>query len=210
MNVRTCCTAVLLCCAVLVSTGRAEQTFEHNFDLYGDYTEYLHSATGASVDYEYGWPGGPTVYWKPDSVGVWGHVTYRYELPFAIEQASVYANILAISGSAQTHLDVSPNGTNWTTVASGYIDRPSLAPIDVSDILQGSDTAYVRGSIYVGSGSTIYAQFLRTTANADGWHQVPHVYNFEATNVPEPGTGMVLLAGLSMIAMKRRLRSQGR
>ncbi len=114
-------------------------------------------------------------------------MTYRYDLSFAIEEASVYANSVA-GPFAPAHLDVSPDGLNWTTVASGYNDRPSLSPIDVSDILRGSDTAFVRGSISAG------AQFLRTTGNADGWHKVPHVYEFRAEGadpVPEPSALIV-------------------
>ncbi len=199
-------TMVGMLCVSVLSAAAYGEVFVHNFDMDEGYTEYLHSVENASVFTENYWPDGPTIYWKPDSVGVWGHVTYRYELPFVIEQASVYANILAISGSAQTHLDVSPDGTNWTTVASGYIDRPSLAPIDVSDILRSSATAYVRGSIYVGSGSTIYAQFLRTTANIDGWHQVPYVYNFEATDVPEPASLLLLLSGFGGLMVRFRQR----
>lgn len=205
MRLRTVGIAIVVF-LVASSSVPAAEPFTHNFDLYGDYNQYLYSATGALVATESSWPDGPTHYWKPASAGVWGHVTYRYELPFVIEQATLYANILALSGSAQTRLDVSTDGTNWTTVASGYIDRPSQSPINVSDILRGSDTAYLRGSIYVGSGSTMYAQFLRTTANPDGWHKVPHVYHFEATNVPEPATVTLLVVGMIGLVVRRRRR----
>lgn len=172
--------------------------FVHNFDMHGDYQQYLNSTTNAFVLNE-GQAGNPTVYWAPSEANVWGNVVYKYDLPFSITEASIYGTTLAITPASQAHLDVSPDGVSWHTVASGSVSVPGV-PIDISSILENSNTAYVRARLlsdYVGGFS--YAQFLRTYE--DSPNMVPNIYEFRA--VPEPTlAGMAL--GIALFLKRRR------
>lgn len=172
--------------------------FVHNFDMHGDYQQYLYSTTNAFVLNE-GQAGNPTVYWSPTQANGWGEIIYKYDLPFSVTQASIYASILAISANSQTYLDVSPDGVDWETVESGYV-HPPLTPVDISGILEGSSTAFVRARLlsdFVGGYS--YAQFLRTYE--DSIHMAPNIYEFRA--VPEPTLVGVVL-GIALLLKRRR------
>ncbi len=174
--------------------------FVHNFDMHGDYLQHLYSATNAFVLSE-GQPGNPTMYWSPTQANIWGEVIHKYDLEFVITEASFFANILAISSGAQTFLDVSPDGQEWTTVASGYV-HPPLAPIDLTSILAGSNTAFIRARLWSDFvGSVSYAQFLRTYQ--DSLFAAPGVYEFRA--VPEPNLGAIAI-GLYFCISRYRTR----
>jgi hypothetical protein len=151
--------------------------------MFDNYNEYLVSATNAQVVTEWD---GVTRYWCPSATGIDAEVVYGYDVGFAIETASVYAFLIAIdTPTSWVYLDVSPDMTNWTTVGSGYL-HPPLTPIDVSDILKGSQTAYVRARMK-SNITPIYAQFVRTNPG----HFSPNVYKFDATGnnaVPEPAS----------------------
>src|SRR5689334_4763639 len=68
------------------------QIFTHNFDMRGNYQQYLYSTTNAFVDNEA--PSFPDVtYWAPATNNAWATIEYRYALPFVIGSASIYANI---------------------------------------------------------------------------------------------------------------------
>ncbi len=92
------------------------------------------------------------------------------------------------------YLDVSPDGNTWTNVIAGEPGRYN--PIDVSDILIGSNTAYVRARLYQEYTTSVnyrVAQFMRTDIN-DQWFLAPNVYEFRA--VPEPATILTLMIGM--------------
>lgn len=189
----------LMAAGVLVvafpSQARAEM-FTHNFDMFQDYNQYLYSTKNAQVRTE---GDGVTRYWCPTGSGVNAEVIYGYTLQFPIQSASLYACLLAINASATTYLDVSPDATTWTTVGSGYL-HPPLSPIDVSDILRGSESAYVRARLYSSSSST-YAQFIRTAP----YIHAPDVYQFQASDTPEPSTLALLCGGLIALALGRKM-----
>ena len=192
---------MLAVASIGLTTSTADAAlFVHNFDMHGDYSEYLHLTTNAFVLNE-GQPGNPTVYWSPTQANVWGEIIYKYELPFAVTQASVYGSILAISDNSRAFLDVSADGLNWTTIESGSLGPP-LTPIDVSAILQSSQTAYVRSRLYSDYvGGFSYAQFLRTYE--DSPNMVPNIYEFRA--VPEPA--FLTLCVLGLVVIVKRFRS---
>ena len=120
-------------------------------------------------------------------------VIYRYDLPFGITHASVYGNLIPSLNydlHAQVLLDVSSDGSTWTNVASGYV-HPPLTPIDISSILSGSHSAYVRARMYQEYDTSVdyrVAQFLRTDYRTflGGGFAAPNVYEFRASSAPAP------------------------
>lgn len=188
-------------------------SFVHNVDMYGDYNQYLDSTKNVRINYE---SFESTTYWHPTSAGVWGEVVYKYDLDFAIEAASLYGTIQLFTSTSQGFLDVSPDGINWTTATDGHVtSTPPLPVTDISSILEGSTTAYVRARLYA-SPSRIYAQFMRTATgvhpgNPGADFRSPNIYQFEASGepIPEPSTFAALfsmaLMGLA-IAWRQRKR----
>jgi len=75
---------------VVLFTNSALATIEfvHNFDMYGDYNEYLFSTTNAQVRNE-----GSTKYWCTQTTNSWSDIIYKYDLPFSVDQASLRCNI---------------------------------------------------------------------------------------------------------------------
>ena len=201
--------ALLIGSMSIVSTAQASQTFDNNFDMNGNYTQYLYATSNAQVYVEGYWSGGPTLYWALSQPG-WASITYKYQLTFPIASATTYANIDAITWfdpTAQAYLDVSADGINWKTIESGTNSSPHT-PIDISSILQGSETAYVRARLYAGE-TDIGAQFLRTTGSLLGPtnNEAPYVYDFEASSVPEPATVAFVALGLCGLALIRRRKT---
>jgi len=190
----------------------AETVFTDNFDMRGNYTQYLFSTSNAIVSNEA--PSFPDVtYWAPNQDNVWAEIVYRYNLPFTIDTASIYANLMSFPGydpAAQAYLDISPDGVNYATVEQGYVENRQPQPINISSLLKGSSTAYVRARLFesVHFGSIRYSQFLRTTD--DPQLQSPNVYQFQAVSIPEPSTYALALAGLacSGYSMFRRRRAR--
>jgi hypothetical protein len=195
--------AFIILTSSLAGINQARADLVHNMDMNGDYTEHLYSVTNAKVWDER--PNGlPVRYWAPTSTGVLGTVIYKYDLGSEVfESASLYANLLANRSGDQTFLDVSSDGINYTTVDSGYV-HPQMTPpyslpvYDLSTILKGSSTAYVRARM-IGSqlNTDIFsAQFLRTADDVP-FFKAPYVYQFQAETalVPEPSTLASCLAG---------------
>ncbi|MBN2477355.1 MAG: PEP-CTERM sorting domain-containing protein [Pirellulales bacterium] len=189
----------------MMGVNASAAIFVDNFDLYGDYTQYLDSTDNARVYTEGYWPAGPTHYWAPISRSDWGEVVYKYDLPFSIESASIDASILALTwhdSTAEGYLDVSPNGVDWTQVLTAGLNS-FIDPIDVTSYLAGSDTAYIRARLR-SRNSPIGAQFLRTTPNPNNPQtQAPEVYEFRAEGanvVPEPST-FVIFATLATLGI---------
>ena len=183
---------------VVLFTNSALATIEfvHNFDMYGDYNEYLFSTTNAQVRNE-----GSTKYWCTQTTNSWSDIIYKYDLPFSVDQASLRCNIYLYPyrEGSQGFVDVSADGNTWTTVASGQLSiNPVWINVDISSILKGSNTAYVRSRLY-SVGWNIYAQFLRTHL-PDPNYRYPNIYEFRASPVPEPLTlSLLVLGGMAML-----------
>lgn len=178
-------------CFVLAMGGSlaSASVFVHNFDMNGDYSQFLLQTVDAKVWDER--PNGfPVRYWAPTATGLEGQVIYQYDLPFAAKQATLYANTLPNLGIGHVELDVSPDGVGWTTVQSGYVHPEanppySLPKLDLSDLLRDSSTAFVRARMMGQQlNSDIFsAQFLRTADDVP-WFQAPYVYQFWASSEP--------------------------
>jgi hypothetical protein len=194
----------------IFSATASAATFTNNFDMDGNYTQYLYSTQNAQVWNEI--PSFPDVfYWAPINNNQLAYVTYLYQFSAPITDATVFANMYNFPGSdpaSQVELDVSTNDVNWHSVGTGYLGEGSLSsPIDIGSIVDGSTTVYVRGDMYESTnfGNIHYAQFLRTANGAP--NQAPNVYQFQATTaVPEPNSIVILSSGLFFIC-KRRYRN---
>src|ERR1039458_1273732 len=83
-------------------------TFTNNFDMYGNYSQYLYSTTNAQVWNEV--PSFPDVYyWAPITNGVTGTVEYRYQFSTPITSASIFASLVTASiydPTSTAYLDV--------------------------------------------------------------------------------------------------------
>lgn len=188
--------------------------FVHNFDMDGDYSQYLYSTTNAQVLHEIGgqgWPQGWNVaYWCPIQNGVWAEIIYKYDLSFTITSASLHGNVyLAPSGfgdlNGKGYIDVSPDGTQWTTIATGqHAYDPTIFTIDLSQILSGSSTAYIRARLYTenspSSNKYRCSQFLRTVMDLSDL-RTPNLYEFRS--VPEPTVIGLLTIGILISRWRR-------
>ncbi len=157
-------------------------TFVHNFDMNGEYVRHLFDKSNVRV-----WDENPmykTRYWAPLRANMGGHVIYRYDFPFRVARATFYANLILTNENDDGGVSISADGKAYTDVFLGH-HGPPLAPIDVSQILRGSQEAYVRANLWAAKASEIAcsAQFLRThtdpRAGVAEW-QAPNVYDFRA------------------------------
>jgi len=174
----------MITAALLLFTASIQgASFNANFDMYGDYNQYLYSTTNAQV-YTEGL--NSARYWAPTQVGVEGDIIYHFRTDFIIQNASFYATSLAntfADASAETYLDVSPDLTNWTTVGSGYL-HPPLSSIDITSYVAGGQDIYIRSRLY-SQNLVIAPQFLRTNP-PDPLLNTPNVFNLSATGTPLP------------------------
>jgi len=198
----------------LASHGRAAD-FTHSFNLYGDWTEYLVSTTNTEVYTEY--IAGQSTYWRSTPANAWGEVVYHFPLPFSLTQASLDTMIAAFTvdafGSwadpgAEAYLDISPDGSNWTTVLQAYPGNGGhrFGPGNITPIVDGSTDVYVRSRLYSTKNwyadGAIFAQFVRTNPGT------PNRAEFEFTAsgeqgppvIPEPSALLIwwLLAALGI------------
>lgn len=198
-----------------ISSASAEQ-FVHNFDMNGDSSEFLHETTNVQVRDER--PAFDIRYWRTVDQGSEGIVTYGYSFAEPIETASFYATITTITSGDSIALEVSPDDTSYTTLFSAQQAGPGIpnrirnepadefsnAPgFDLTDILQGSTTAFVRARF---SGNS---QYLRTAGpNNPNDPSIrllaPRLYQFSATTIPEPSSLAIISAAFGVLATSRR------
>jgi hypothetical protein len=144
-------------------------------------------------------------YWQPTQPNLLGTVTYKFDVPFVIETAQLSLGITAYTigsdfnfdSGAETYLDVSVDNATWTTVAS---QTPSNAvfsgiagPWDISSIVAGSDTVYVRSRLFMTTNFSGFgtSQFLREGAPYAGGYLTA-----SAAAVPESSSLAVWAIGL--------------
>jgi hypothetical protein len=169
--------------------------------MLGDYNQYLYSATNAMVADEYWGPGWDVKYWCPSYCNTWASIVYKYDLPFNITQAYVSGKLdifpqHEVGGFCDANLEVSPDGVSWTRIEEGH--NPAFQLRDVSSVLQGSTTAFVRVNLI--AASLIDAQFARTDSLN---YRAPIIYEFQA--VPEPASiGLFLLSGWVISRYRRK------
>ena len=171
-----------------ISFAQADE-FVDNFDMFGNYNQFLYSTTNAHVLHEHWGSGWHVDYWAPTASNQWAEIVYKYDLDFTIWTATVYGAFAMFrhhNPTTEGHLDVSSDGINWTTVEVGNQIPRQITPIDISDVLRGSTTAYVRAMLYQEGpiGRTAQAQFLRTDIRS-GSYQAPHLYEFLANSAPD-------------------------
>ena len=122
------------CAIVLSSQAPAGPVFTHNFDMRGNYTQYLYSTTNAFVNNEA--PSFPDVYyWAPTQDNTWAEIVYRYDLGFQIGGASTQTYILSTSISTlvpkptSTCRRMAPIGRRLRITTSRIVIRsPSISP----------------------------------------------------------------------------------
>lgn len=197
---------------VTLHTSTAAGSSTHiGFDLYDSpVAGSLYSVNNATLTSEGNFFGAAR-YWMPASSGVEGQVTYHYDAPFAIDNATLFtrANVFYQAfndPAAYVAVDVSPNGTNWTEVfilsMSNPILTPDQEPVDVGAILLGSDEVFVRGRMFVSANkSTIISQWLRTTTPGSdaAWPLGRDEFSLDISSVPEPSS--FVLAALGLVAL---------
>jgi hypothetical protein len=177
----------------LLAIGSKAQAFTHNFDMFGDYTQYLYSATGVQVVTETIEDRLECRYWQSGTQP--GEVTYKYDLPFEVTQASWFGFFEGAAWGGQARILASPDGTNWTVFASGSSGDPPYDRYALSPILQGSSIAFIRAEL------SPYSQFARTSIGTP--ILAPNVYEFWA--IPEPATACLLPAACAFLG-RRKMR----
>jgi hypothetical protein len=211
---RTSVLPALILLLTISSVASAEPlTFNHELNLFGDWTQYLDSHSHAEVYTEQ--VAGIATYWRSTPANTWGEVIYRFPLSFEIESASLDTVICAYTqdefgawadGGAEAYLDVSGDGSNWTTVLESYPGNAGYkhGPGDITSIVGGSDTIYVRARLLSTrnwpTDGPIFAQFMRTGADLPD----KPTFSIQATGVPEPGMVSLLLVLGSWVLMVRR------
>lgn len=159
----------------------------------GQVGDYFHEAENAAVFDEYFGGGWHRAYWAVTASHTWGSITYRYELPFEISEASLTTAIYCHHGYdplAEGRIEISPDGVEWTTL---HTVTPYVPPGDqggagghtlIGDILAGSSTAYIRAWLYQEmsvSGSFQPIQFNRCAPGDPGYNH----HRFQAIDESE-------------------------
>lgn len=114
----------------------------------------------------------------PSVAGEWGHVTYKFPIPFEIGEAKVRAAISIFPAwrndkrfdDAVARLDVSSDGNTWHQNAevSKRTMRVGLDTklIDIYRYVAGGTTIYIRGRLLASKQwanvGPVFAQFLRS------------------------------------------------
>jgi hypothetical protein len=157
--------------SLLRGTGPAEMTVR--FDLRSPPDELLVKAADAGINRE---SFGASMYWAPERPGFRAEIVYRIQAPFRIADAS-FADVrvdawnahadVTFDPLAEAHLDVSPDGVQWTALAS---TSPATAPWrdDRAAVaaVRGSRAVFLRARLFesrsFARNRVHYAQFLRS------------------------------------------------
>lgn len=163
----------------------SKQVYSISFNLHDDHRKYLHATSAAEVHSERKSQGRKLHYWAPNKEATWGSVTYKFEVPFPINTASLQVVMGAYSGgggeptfdsNAEIHIDVSGDGQQWHSVSSMTPGKGGLEvrTLDISRPLLNSSNVFVRARMYLSKTNQFFraSQFLRTAPNttsvADG------------------------------------------
>ncbi len=158
--------AVIIPLACRSSLG-VTQTIQFDLkNLFGDGTPYLYSTTNAQIFTESF--GLHATYWEPVIDNTPAVVTYKFDFPFAIQNASLTAltNVFfPYDTNAYSYLDVSSDGNNWVNIQAVVQEGDSPFPSggSISNIVAGSQMVFVRNTFAgINHGSFNSSQFLRT------------------------------------------------
>lgn len=187
--------------------------FSHQFNLYGNWSQYLQSAVNAEVYSER--QAGSATFWRPTVQNTVGVITYRFPLPNSVNTATLAASmavwttgdVFAYDPGAQAYLDVSKDGATWHNLDGRYANQGggSYGPYDISPYVAGSNEIWVKARI-TGTRSwysdgLIFSQFLRTSLGSGD-----DVFSLQATLVPELSTP-ILCGGIVLILLIRRRKA---
>ncbi|AQQ71590.1 hypothetical protein SMSP2_01966 [Limihaloglobus sulfuriphilus] len=157
------------------------------FDAEAAYEDYRYSMTNAEI---YAPPSTTYKYYCPIEPG-YAEVVYKYDFEqiygpgYVIDtkddSAEVWCTRIAGSGS-KSQLWVSPDNEVWTLAASGTDNGPGVHH-DISDVVGGSNTVYVRFSMTSGPDRTSAQAALSSSSIYDYLIYKPNVYGFRANVV---------------------------
>ena len=196
---------------VVLGTGtpvscHSQQLFHHGFNLYGNWSQYLESATNTEV-YSERYAGNAT-FWRPTAAATEGEIVYHFPLSNHVSTATLTAGIAVwttgdafpYDPGAYAYLDVSANGTVWTNLDGRYANHGggSSGPYDITPYVQNSTEIWVRARLlgtttWYGDG-LIFSQFLRTGSGSGDTFILDAVLMPPAINHTATGT-LVLMNG---------------
>lgn len=125
---------------------------------------------------------GANTFIRPTEAGREGVVIMRFDVPFEIQDATLRVPLAVwttgdpfpYDPGARAACDISPDGREWTTVASREANRGGFedAPLDIASVVAGSRQIWVRIRLtatreWPGDG-LIFAQFLRAKPDEPG------------------------------------------
>ncbi len=168
-------------------SGLAEE-FVHNFDMDGDYAQYLHRVEGMRVWTEVVRGNArPARYWGPRNTDVPGVLVYRYVFKKPIQSASIRANLLTNTSTDKVSMEVSSTATDYVLITNTS-QHPAIYPpyqvteFDLTPTVLGKTSVFIRVTLQGTRRDYTIAscQFLRTAKDLPHF-KAPHVYEFKAT-----------------------------
>jgi predicted Ser/Thr protein kinase len=121
---------------------------------------------------------GKAVFFQPTEPGKEGSIVLRFEIPFAVQAASLTAAIAVwttgdpfpYDPGARAAIDVSRDGTTWITLETREANRGGFGggPFEITEIVSGGRELWVRARLTATRAwpedGLIHAQFLRSDA----------------------------------------------
>ena len=163
------------------ATWRMPPYREIAFNLLGDEWK-PHVVSMEGVEFAKEQNAGTASFIRPTVPDQEGSVVLKFESPFEIRAATLTATIAVWTTGdpfpydprAKAALDVSPDGTTWTTLDTREANRGGFGggPFDIREIVAGSREVWVRARLSASrtwpEDGLIYAQFLRTDPGRPG------------------------------------------